>query len=201
MCGWATSSRNDFLATTTFKPSAQNRSGKLSFVAKRRVWKPVIISVALVAAGIIGVAYWVWSGLNAAATLEPGMLELHLPSGTIAYLRRQAYFGKPSEVYISANPDFCAPYDWKHDYKLPSVIHGGSESPVLISYFGNTIIVHSPEPVKGPWMARPSSFSVTFEKLTPEVYATYVGIGRTVANLPKSWTRVEIPIGDNTCAL
>jgi hypothetical protein len=78
-------------------------------VAIRRVWKLVIISVAFVAAGIIGAAYWVWSGLNKVATLEPGMIELRLPSGAIEYLRRQAYFGKPAEVYISANPDFCAP--------------------------------------------------------------------------------------------
>jgi hypothetical protein len=82
----------------------------------------------------------------------------------IAYLRRQAYSGNPAEVYISANPRFCASYDRWHDYKLPTVIHGASESPVLISYTGNTVIVHSPEPVVQPWLARPSYFSVMFEK-------------------------------------
>jgi hypothetical protein len=170
-------------------------------VAIRRGWKLVIILVALVAAGIVGLAYLVWSGLNAVATLEPGMIELHLPSGATAYLRRQAYFGKSAVVYISANPSFCAPYDRWHDYKLPSVIHGGLESPVLISYAGSTVIVHSPEPVEQPWLAQPSYFSVTFEKLTPEAYATYVGNGQSAAKLPKSWTRVEVPFGHNACAL
>lgn len=161
----------------------------------------MIVLVAFVAAGIIGVTYWAWSGLNAVANLEPGMVELHLPSGAVAYLRRQAYFGKPAEVYLSANPSFCAPYDRWHDYGLPQIIQGGHESPVLISYTGNTVVVHSPEPVVEPRLARPSSFSVTFEKLTPEAYATYVGIGHSTVELPKSWTRVEVPFGHNTCAL
>ena len=170
-------------------------------MAIRRVWKLVIILAAFVAAGMIGAAYWVLSGLNKVATLEPGMTELRLPSGAIAYLRRQAYFGKPAEVYISANPDFCAPFDRGHDYKLPPMIHGGPESPLLISYTGNTVVVHSPEPLLEPRSARPSSFSVTSEKLTPEAYATYVGVGQNAAELPKSWTRVEVPFGHNTCAL
>ena len=169
-------------------------------MAIRRVWKLVIIIVAIVAVGVIGAAYLVWSGLNAVATLEPGMIELHLPSGATAYLRRQAYFGKPAVVYISANPSFCAPYDRWHDYKLPPLIHGGPESPVLISYAGSTVIVHSPEAVVQPWLARPSYFSVTFEKLTPEAYATYVGNDQSTAELPKSWTRIEVPFGHNTCA-
>jgi hypothetical protein len=160
----------------------------------------VLIVLALVTASVVGVGYWVWSGLNAVATLEPGMIELRLPSGAVAYLRRQAYFGKPAVVYISANPSFCAPYDRWHDYKLPLVIHGGPESPVLISYTSNTIVVHSPEPVIEPWFARPSSFSVAFEKITHGAYATYVGISQSAAILPKSWTRVEVRFGHNTCA-
>jgi len=169
-------------------------------VAIRKIWKLTIILVAFVAAGIIGMAYWVWSGMNALTSLEPGMVELNLPSGVTAYLRRQAYLGKPAVVYISANPSFCAPYDRYHDYKLPLVIHGGPESPVFISYTNNTIVVHSPEPLIGPSFAQPSSFSVTLEKLTPEAYATYVGNGRSTNELPKSWTRVEVPSGNNTCA-
>lgn len=169
-------------------------------MAIRRIWKLAIILVAFAAAGFIGAAYWVWSGMNTLASLEPGMVALNLPSGVTAYLRRQAYSGKPAVVYISANPSFCAPYDRYHDYKLPLAIHGDPESPVFLSYTDNTIVVHSPEPPIGPSFAQPSSFSVTFEKLTPEAYATYIGSGQSTAELPKSWTRVEVPFGHNTCA-
>jgi hypothetical protein len=41
---------------------------------------------------------------------------------------------------------------------------------------------------------------VTLEKLTPEAYATYVGNGRSTNELPKSWTIVEVPFANNTCA-
>jgi hypothetical protein len=169
-------------------------------VAIRRAWKLLIVFVAFVAAGIIGATYLVWSGLNAVAHLEPGMVELHLSSGAIAYLRRQAYFGKPAEVYFSANPSFCAPYDQWHDYKLPQIIQGGPESPVLISYMDNTVVVHSPEPVIEPRLAPPASFRVAFEKLTPEAYATYAGVGHGTVELPGSWTRVAVSFGNNTCA-
>ena len=122
----------------------------------RKGWALAII---LVAVGIVCAAYLVWSGLNAVATLEPGMVELHLPSGPTVYLMLSPS-GKPAEVYISSNPDFCAPYDRKHDYKLPPRIQGGPDSPVLISYAGNTVIVHSPEPVVQPSLAQPNSFIV-----------------------------------------
>lgn len=159
------------------------------------------VAILLVVVGIVCAAYWVWSGLNAVATLEPGMVELNLPSGAPAYLRRQAYSGKPAEVYISSNPDFCAPYDRWHDYKLPPAILGGPESPVLISYKGNTIIVHSPEPIVPPLLTRPSPFIVAFERITPEAYAAYVQSGHNEANSARSWITVEVPFGHNTCAL
>lgn len=101
----------------------------------------------LIAVGVVAAVCWVWRGLSAAASLQPGMVVLHLPSGATAYLRRQSYFDKPAVVYISSNGDFCAPYDRWHDYKLPQVIQGGPESPLLISYAGDTVIVHSPEPL------------------------------------------------------
>lgn len=156
----------------------------------------MIIFVAIFVAGIIGAAYWVSTGLNAVATLQPGMVELHLPSGATAYMRRQAYFGKPAKVYISANPDFCAPYDRSHDFKLPDVIHGGTESPLLVSYQGNTVILHGPKHLQQPH-APPSSFNVIYQELSPEAYSDYVQSNR----LPEGWLRVEVPFGHNTCAL
>jgi hypothetical protein len=164
----------------------------------RRRWTFVII---FVAAGFAICGYLVWLGLTEAATLEPGMIALQLPSGATAYLRRQAYFGNPAEVYLSANGDFCAPYDRCHDYKLPEVIQGGSESPVLISYAGDTVIVHSPNQLKRPWFAEPSSFNVAFQQLTPGAYSEYAGAGRSAAGLPSGWVRVEVPFGNNVCAL
>jgi hypothetical protein len=122
---------------------------KLSFKSfiMRRLLAWAIISVAVV---ISAFAYLVWRGLNEAATLQPGVVPLQLPSGATAYLHRQAYSGKPAEVYLSANRDICAPYDRVHDFKLPQVIQGGPESPVLISYTGNVILVPSPEPIQLP---------------------------------------------------
>ncbi|HEX3469864.1 MAG TPA: hypothetical protein VHT28_01655 [Silvibacterium sp.] len=124
------------------------------------------------------------------------MITLQLPSGATAYVRRQAFFGKPADVYLSASPNFCAPYDRSHDFKLPDVIHGGIESPLLISYQDNTIILHGPKQLLRPHAA-PSSFNVIYEELTPEVYSAYVGSNQ----LPKGWARVEVPFGHNTCAL
>jgi hypothetical protein len=164
----------------------------------RKRWTFVII---FAATGFAIIGYLVWHGLKEVATLEPGMIALQLPSGATAYLRRQAYFGKPAEIYLSANGDFCAPYDRWHDYKLPEVIQGGSESPVLISYSGNTVIVHSPKQLKRPWLAGPSSFIVAFQQLTPEAYSEYAGAGRSAAGLPSGWMRVEVPFGHNLCAL
>ena len=165
------------------------------------MWRRWTIVVIVVAAGFAIFGYRVWLGLEEVASLEPGMIALQLPSGATAYLRRQAYLGKPAEVYLSANGDYCASYDRWHDYKLPEVIQGGSESPVLISYAGNTVIVHSPQQLKKPWLAGPSSFSVAFQQLTPEAYSEYVGVGRSAAGLPSGWIGVEVPFGHNTCAL
>ena len=157
-----------------------------------------IVGVILLAVGVVA---WVWRGLSAAASLQPGMVVLHLPSGATAYLRRQSYFDKPAKVYITSNSDFCAPYDRWHDYKLPPVIQGGPESPVLISYVGNTVIVHSPEPLRRPLLARPRGFNVSFQALSPAKYAAYVRTSDGTVELPESWVSLEIPFGHNTCAL
>ena len=161
---------------------------------RRRKVIVIILTVIVVGAG--GFAYLVWRGLNEVAHLEPGMITLQLPSGATAYVRRQAFFGKPADVYLSASPNFCAPYDRSHDFKLPNVIHGGSESPLLITYQGNTIILHGPKQLLRP-RAAPSSFNVIYEELTPEMYSAYVGSNQ----LPRGWARVEVPFGHNTCAL
>ena len=158
--------------------------------------KVIVIILTVIVVGAGGFAYLVWRGLNEVAHLEPGMITLQLPSGATAYVRRQALFGKPADVYLSASPNFCAPYDRSHDFKLPNVIHGGSESPLLITYQGNTIILHGPKQLLRP-RAAPSSFNVIYEELTPEMYSAYVGSNQ----LPRGWARVEVPFGHNTCAL
>ena len=163
--------------------------------------KIIVIILTVIVAAATGFAYLVGRGLNEVANLEPGMITLHLPSGATAYVRRQSFFGKPAEVYLSATGEFCAPYDRSHDFKLPDVIHGGAESPLLISYQGNTIILHGPKQLQPPRLAPPSSFNVMYEELTPEVYAAYVGASRQSLELPKGWVRVEVPFGHNTCAL
>jgi hypothetical protein len=128
------------------------------------------------------------------------MVELHLPSGATAYVRRQSLFGKPADVYLSASADFCAPYDRSHDFKLPDNIRGGTESPLLVSYQGNTVILHGPKQLQRPHVL-PSSFSVIYEELSPELYSTYVGSSPQPVKLPEGWVRIEVPFGHNTCAL
>jgi len=161
----------------------------------------IVILLTVIVAAAAGFAYFVWRGLNEVAHLEPGMVMLHLPSGATAYVRRQSRFRKPAEVYLSASGDFCAPYDQSHDFKLPDVINGGTESPLLVSYQGNTIILHGPKQILRPGHAPPSSFNVIYEELTPEVYSAYVGSDQQSQKLPEGWVRVEVPFGHNTCAL
>jgi hypothetical protein len=151
--------------------------------------------------GIISFGSLVWHGLNKVAALEPGMMALRLPSGATAYLRRQAYSGKAAEVYISQNGDFCAPYDSSHDYKLPKAIQGGADSPLLVSFEENTLVVHAPNQLQRPTQAGTSSFGVTFQQLTLDAYGAYVGAGKSGVGLPTGWIQVEIPFGHNTCAL
>ena len=167
-----------------------------AWVIVMRKRKVILIVLAVMVTGAGGFAYLVSRGLNEVAHLEPGMVTLRLPSGATAYVRRQSYFGKPAEVYLSASPNFCAPYSRSDDFKLPDFIHGGVDSPLLISYQDNTIIVHGPKQFQRP-NAPPSSFNVLYEQLTPDAYSAYVGSNR----LPEGWVRVEVPFGHNTCAL
>ena len=102
---------------------------------------------------------------------------------------------------MSESADFCASYDRSHDFKLPDVIHGGTESPLLISYQGNVIILHGPKQIQRPGQAPPSSFNMIYEELTPEVYSAYVGLNQQSQKLPEGWSRVEVPFDHNTCAL
>jgi hypothetical protein len=160
-----------------------------------------VILLTVIVAGVGGFAYFVWRGVNEVAHLEPGMVTLHLPSGATAYVRRQSSFGKPAEVYLSASGDFCASYDRSHDFKLPDTIHGGTDSPLFISYRGDTIILHGPNQLQRPGHVPPSPFDVIYEQLTPEEYSAYVGSNRQSVNLPEGWVRIEVPFGHNTCAL
>ena len=165
-----------------------------------RTRKIIVILLTVVVAGAGGFAYFVFRGLTEVAQLELGMVTLHLPSGATAYVRRQALFGKPAEVYLSASADFCAPYDRLHDFKLPDVIQGGTESPLLIPYQDYTIILHGPKQLRRP-RHQPSSFNVIYEELTPEAYSAYVGSNQQSVKLPDGWLRVEVAFGHNTCAL
>lgn len=163
---------------------------------RRIILKISVIALAVIVVGAGGFAYLVWRGLEEVASLAPGMVVLHSPSGATAYVRRQSFYGKPAEVYVSASPDFCAPYDRLHDFKLPDAIHGGAGSPLLISYQGNTIILHGPKHLQRPYFL-PSSFNVIYEQLTPELYSVYVQSNQ----LPEGWVRIEVPFGHNICAL
>lgn len=149
----------------------------------------IVIILAIVVAAAGGFAYLVRRGLIEVAHLEQGMITLQLPSGATAYVRRQSFFGMPADVYLSASPDFCAPYDRSNDFKLPNVIHGGPESPLLVSYNGDTIILHGPRQLQPPHVLA-NSFNVIYEQLTPETYSAYVGSNK----LPEGWVRVEVPI-------
>jgi hypothetical protein len=161
----------------------------------------VLVVGLLIFASVILIGLRLIYEINEVTSLQPGMIELHLPSGATAYLRRQAYFSRPAEVYISATGDFCKPFDRWHDYKMSEPIHGASDSPLLISYSGDTIVVHAPKEPQKPWSSGPSSFKVVFEALSPEKYAAYAASGRSGIELPTGWNRVEIPFGHNTCAL
>jgi hypothetical protein len=155
---------------------------------------------------VAGIVFWIViggmivHGLNEVASLEPGMIELHFPSGAIAYLRRQAYFGKPSDLYLSASGDFCKPFDSRYDYKLLDPIHGAPDSPLLISYSGDSIVVHAPTKPSSPWLSPPENFKVEFQKITAERYAGYASSKQSDLPLPTGWLRVDVPFGNNTCA-
>jgi hypothetical protein len=161
----------------------------------------IVLVVGLVIfAGVALIGFWLSYALNGMASLQPGMIELHLPSGATAYLRRQAVFNKPADVYISASDDFCKPFDRWHDFKMSEPIHGAPDSPLLISYSGDAIVVHAPKKPQTPWFPGPASFKVVFQRLSSEEYAAYAAIGKSSIELPVGWNRIEIPFGHNTCA-
>jgi len=163
--------------------------------------RTVLVVGLLIVAGLALIGFWLVHALNGVASLEPGMVELRLPSGATAYVRRQAYFNKPADVYISASADFCKPFDLWHDYKMSEPIHGAVDSPLLISYSGDTIVVHAPKKPQTPWFSSPASFKVLFQELSSDEYAAYAASGKSSIELPVGWNRVEIPFGHNTCAL
>lgn len=163
--------------------------------------KTVLVVSLLILASVALIGFWLSYAINGVTSLEPGMIELHLPSGATAYLRRQSYFNKPADVYVSASDDFCKPFDRWHDYKMSDPIHGASDSPLLISYSGDTIVVHAPKKPKTPWLSGPASFKVVFQELSSAEYVAYAAPGNNSIELPEGWKRLEIPFGHNTCAL
>src|SRR5258708_8183006 len=89
-----------------------NFSQSLACSIRNPLMRRIVLVVALlIFAGVALIGFWVVYALNGVASLQPGMIELHLPSGATAYLRRQAYFNKPADVYVSAIDDFCKPFD------------------------------------------------------------------------------------------
>jgi hypothetical protein len=175
----------------------QSLAGSIRNPLMRRI---ALVVGLLILAGVAFIGCLVVQGLNEVSTLQPGMIELHLPSGATAYLRRQSVFDKPAEVYISASDVFCKPFDRWHDYKMSAPIHGALNSPLLISYSGDTIVVHAPKKPQTPWFSGVASFKVAFQELSLEEYAAYAS-GKSGIELPVGWNRVEIPFGHNTCAL
>jgi hypothetical protein len=163
---------------------------------RRSVW----ISIFLVLVGVALFASWLVYAINGVTSLEPGMVEIKLPSGATAYIRRQAYFSKPADVYISASDDFCKPFDRWHDYKMSEPIHGAPDSPLFVSYSGDTIVVHAPKKPKTPWSSESAPFKVAFEELSAQEYAAYAAPGQSGTKPPAGWNRIEIPFGHNTCA-
>ena len=156
----------------------------------------IVIVLAFLLVGVSIFAFLVWRGLNQVAHMQAGMVTLQLPSGATVYVRRQSFFGKPAEVYFSASPSFCAPYDRSHDFKLPEVVQGGVESPLLLSYQGNAVTFHGPKDFRRPHDP-PRNFNVIYEELTAEAYSAYVESNQ----LPEGWVRIEVPFGHNTRAL
>ena len=161
---------------------------------RKRTGTVIVLGFLLV--GVLAFALLVWRGLNRVAHMQPGMVTLQLPSGATVCVRRQSFFGKPAQVYFSASPSFCAPYDRSHDFKLPEAVQGGVESPLLLSYQGNAITFHGPKELQRPHDP-PRSFNVIYEGLTPQAYSAYVESNQ----LPEGWMRIEVPFAHNTCAL
>ena len=161
--------------------------------------------ISLILVSVVAISMWfayeVVRGLKGMATWQVGMSELHLPSGTTVYIRRQTNEGKPEDLYLSASGDYCAPYDRWHDYKLATFSHDQPQPLVWVSYSGDTILVHTSEKPKSPWLFPPKSFKVEFQPLTPSEYSAYAALPEGTSGLPAGWQRVKVDFGHNTCSL
>jgi hypothetical protein len=124
------------------------------------------------------------------------MTSISLPSGATVWLRRQAYAHTPEHLYLSENPSYCAPYDSGRDFKLSPSTTGSVSLPLLISFSGNTVIVHTSGQPGNPWLHRPKTFDVRYERLSPLDAAA-----AKQDRLPVGWQRIEVPWGHNTCSL
>jgi hypothetical protein len=159
------------------------------------------ISLIVVACGGLALAYEIYRAVDEMGRWEVGMATIELPSGSKVYLRRQAIYPGAAELYLSESDDYCAPYDRRHDYKLSSPVQGGTDTPLLVSLVGSTIVVHAPEPPATPWFTKAATFSVRFEKISEENYSAYAVAKAAGPRLPGGWQRIEVPFGHNTCAL
>jgi hypothetical protein len=163
-----------------------------------RTRKIVGVILGSLACGALLLGFLAYRGLAEMGYMEVGMAELHLPSGSIAYLRRQGTYPDAGELYLSESNDYCAPPDRWHDFRFPNIIHGNADSPLLISVCGNTITVFSPEKPRQPWFTRPKAFTVVYEEISQAAYEQY---SKPETALPAGWQRVAVPFGNNTCAL
>ncbi len=167
---------------------------------RKRIRAIVSVVIVTMAIGAVLFGFYIYRGMEQMGNWEVGMQEIRLPSGATAYLRRQADYPADGELYLSENSDYCAPYDSWHDYKLSNIIHGAPNSPLFISLSGDTVVIHTPGKPHSPWFSPPRTFKVKFEQISSQTYAA--SIDAHPADQPSShWQRVEVPLGQNSCAL
>ncbi len=160
-----------------------------------------IVSVVIaMAIGAVLLGFYIDRGMEQMGNWEVGMQEIRLPSGATAYLRRQADYPDDGELYLSENSDYCAPYNSWHDYKLPDIIQGAPDSPLFITLSGDTVTIHTPGKLHSPWFSPPRTFKVKFEQISSQTYSAFTDAHS--GDRPSSyWQRVEVPFGQNSCAL
>ena len=154
------------------------------------------IGLSLIVAAIIAAGAFFFYAASEVATGQMGMSEISLPSGRGLWVRRQSYAHTPEHLYISANDDYCAPYSHSHDWRLPTGITGSPENPLLVSFSGDSLIVHSPGKPTAPWFTGSNGIHIEFAPVSESEYRRYIA-----GTLPAGWKRIEVDWGHNTCSL
>ena len=156
----------------------------------------------LLAAGVfVGVAligFWFVHSMNGVALCRQASLN------SICRLLRRRIFGDnlssiDQQRLMSARTLTSVKLAGGMIIRCLSRIHGAPNSPLLPSYSGDTINIHSPKKPQAPWLSASASFKVAFEELSPEQYAAFTTPG-TLRSLPTGWKLIDVPFGHNTCA-